>query len=91
MFSKPFNHSAGYLYVMALYTGLLGGSVYVHGYKQIVANIPHAPSYTKFALSSTSVAESFGVVVANITGLLLQECLYQINNIPDAFVSQCPI
>jgi len=91
IFSQPFYHSAGYLYVMALYTGLLGGGVYVHGYKRIVTDIPHPPSYTEFALSSTSVAESLGVVMADVTGLLLQGCLYQINNIPGAFVSQCPV
>lgn len=72
---------------ISFYTGLLGGAVYVHGYKRIVADVP--AQYTEFALSSTSVAESLGIVMADISGLFLQSCLYRSNGLNGALV-QCP-
>lgn len=74
-------------YVLAFYTGLLGGAVYVHGYKNIVATVPRWQ--TEFALASTSVAESLGILAADIAGLFLQSCLYARQGIGGAIVS-CP-
>ena len=71
----------------SFFTGLLGGAVYVHGYKRIVADTPAA--YTEFCLASTSVAEGFGILAADVAGLFLQSCLYQKNGIPGALV-RCP-
>jgi battenin len=76
------------LYAGALYTGLLGGAVYVHGYKRICLDIPNI-EYREFSLSSTSVAEGIGIVVADLMGLVLQSCLYQVNQLDGALVS-CP-
>jgi hypothetical protein len=44
----------------------------------------------EFALSSTSIAEGLGVVCADVVGLFLQACLYQIHDIDGAIVS-CPL
>lgn len=33
---------------------------------------------------------SFGIILADVTGLFIQSCLYMFNNIPGAEVS-CPI
>lgn len=63
----------------SFYTGLLGGAVYVHGYKCIISDVPQP--YTEFALSTTSAAEAVGVLVADIIGLFLQSCLYSWNGI----------
>jgi len=76
------------LLVASLYTGLLGGAVYVHGYKRIVADVPAA--YTEFCLAATSVAEGLGVLAADIAGLFLQSCLYEKNGLQGALV-QCPL
>jgi battenin len=75
------------MYALALFTGLLGGAVYVHGYKGIVVDATIA--HTEFALASVSVAEGLGVVIADIVGLFLQACLYQANGL-QALLS-CPI
>ena len=74
-------------YGVCLYTGLLGGAVYVHGYKRIVLDKP--PEEAEFALAATSVAESIGVLVADITGLFMQSCLYKANGLSGA-VATCP-
>ena len=76
------------LYTASFYTGLLGGSCYVHGYTSIARNLPK--QHTEFALSTTCVAEAFGVLVADILGLFLQSCLYDRNNLPGAMV-KCPL
>mmetsp|Transcript_8840 Transcript_8840/g.13607 ORF Transcript_8840/g.13607 Transcript_8840/m.13607 type:complete len:411 (-) Transcript_8840:108-1340(-) len=76
------------LLLPAFYVGLLGGGVYINGYSRICLDIP--PEYREFALSSTSLAESLGVVAAEVVGLYLQACLYQIHDIDGAMVS-CPV
>jgi len=76
------------LLTTSLFTGLLGGAVYVHGYKRIVADVPAA--YTEFCLASTSMAEGLGVLAADIVGLFLQSCLYEKNGIEGALV-RCPV
>jgi battenin len=75
------------LYAGAFYTGLLGGAVYISGYKRICADLPLA--HREFALSATSVAEGLGIVVADALGLVIQGCLYQINGLEGAMLS-CP-
>ena len=73
---------------LSFFTGLLGGAVYVHGYNRIVRDVPK--QYTEFAVASTSVAVSFGVLMADIIGLYLQSCLYRGNGLDGATV-QCPL
>lgn len=76
------------LLVPAFYVGLLGGAQYIHGFTRICADLPLA--HREFALSATSVAEGIGVLVADVVGLFLQACLYQIHSIPGA-VASCPV
>ncbi|CAB9500710.1 Protein BTN1 [Seminavis robusta] len=71
------------------YVGLLGGGVYVHGYKRICADFVLVDQ-REFALAATSVAESMGIVCADLLGLFIQACLYRTNHIPGAVVS-CPV
>jgi hypothetical protein len=52
-------------------------------------NIDLPESIAEFALSSASVADSFGILVADISGLYIQSCLYDVNGIQGAVVS-CP-
>jgi battenin len=77
------------LLIPCFYAGLLGGAVYVHGYKRICADFGIVDR-REFALAATSVAESFGIVCADVMGLFIQACLYQINGIEGAAVS-CPV
>jgi battenin len=95
-FSLAASHKPGFSFLYqrpiflfgSLYTGLLGGAVYVHGYKRILQDISPA-DYTEFALASTSVAEGLGVLVADVMGLFLQSCLYASNGLTGALV-ECP-
>ncbi|CAJ1953494.1 unnamed protein product [Cylindrotheca closterium] len=76
------------LYFGAFYAGLLGGACYINAYTRICKDI--ALEYQEFALSSTSVGESLGIVVADILGLFIQACLYRTNGLDGAIV-QCPL
>ena len=85
--ANPLYHPAIF-YSGAFYTGLLGGAVYISGYKRICQDLPLA--HREFSLSTTSVAESLGIVVADISGLVIQSCLYEINNLEGALLT-CPM
>jgi battenin len=76
-----------FFYAVAFYAGLLGGAVYVHGYVRIVKDV--APLHTEFALAATSVAESIGILFADLTGLVLQSCIYKAHEIDGALL-ECP-
>lgn len=75
------------LYV-CFYVGLLGGGVYVHSYTRINQDLP--PYMREFALSTTSLADTLGIVMADISGLFIQSCLYRANNLDGALVT-CPL
>jgi battenin len=75
------------LYSASFYTGLLGGAVYIHGYLRICHDLPI--EHREFSLSATSLAESLGIVLADIFGLVVQSCLYQINGLKGAVIT-CP-
>jgi battenin len=76
------------LLIGCFYVGLLGGGVYVHGYSRINKDLP--VSVREFALSSASVADGLGIVMADIGGLFIQSCLYNVNGLDGAPVS-CPL
>ena len=88
MSPTPFWYNPLVMYGLALWTGLLGGAVYVHGYRRVIADV--APVHCEFALATVSLAESLGVLVADVVGLFLQACLYEVNDLPGAIV-QCPV
>jgi len=81
-----------YLYNYSLlfpcfYAGLLGGSVYVQCYSRINCDLP--VDIRELALASAAVADSLGIIVADIASLFIQSCIYDRNNIEGAAV-ECP-
>ena len=76
------------LIILCFYVGLLGGGVYVNGYMRINKDLP--VSLREFALSTTSAADSFGVLIADLSGLFIQSCLYKVHGIDGAVVN-CPV
>lgn len=104
-------HRKSVLYLLSFYTGLLGGAVYVHGYKKIVADCQQRKeqqqrrgtantvgdvvtvdsAYTEFCLATVSVAESLGILVADVSALFLQACLYAVHGMSDKSSVSCPI
>ena len=76
------------LLVLCFYVGLLGGGVYVNGYLRINSDL--AKPVREFALATVSVADTIGIVIADISGLFIQSCLYKRNGIEGAVV-QCPL
>ena len=76
------------LLIVCFVVGLLGGGVYVQGYNRINVDMPK--ELREFALSSASLADSVGILVADITSLYIQSCIYQTNGVDGAKVS-CPL
>jgi len=70
--TKPFGD--WWLIAPALFVGFLGGGVYVGAFS-LIAQEQH-PAYVELALSSASVADTFGIIVANILGLIVQGCVF---------------
>ena len=76
------------LLLPCFYVGLLGGAVYVHGYKRINKDVPIEKR--EFAMSAASVADDSGVLLADLAGLFIQSCLYKIHGVNGAIVT-CPV
>ena len=62
--------------------GLLGGAVYVNALTLISREV--APPWREFSLGAASLADSVGVALADVAGVLIQGCLYRANNLPGA-------
>jgi battenin len=69
------------LLVLCLCAGLIGGAVYVHGFILLARRA--APAERELLLASASVADTVGILLANVAGLALQGCLYGANGITD--------
>ena len=63
------------LLIPAFVTGLLGGAVYVNAFTLIDREVERA--YREFALTTASVADSIGIISADVTSMFLQACLYK--------------
>ena len=77
------------LLIASFYAGLLGGTVYIHGYLRIRKD--YRNSNTELALFSACVAEALGVLVADVLGLFLQSCLYETNGMGNEAAISCPV
>ena len=84
-------HQFWYNYLLMLpcvYAGLLGGSVYVQGFSRINLDMPM--ELKEFAIASVGVADSLGILVADVISLFLQSCIYSQHGIKGAVVD-CPV
>ena len=68
--------------------GLLGGSVYVQGFSRVNADMPI--ELKEFAVASVGVADTLGILVADVLSLFLQSCIYDKHGIEGAVVD-CPV
>ena len=70
------------LLCFAFVVGLLGGAVYVATFVRIAAEMP--PRLKELALGSASIADTVGIIFADIMGLSIQACIYELHGIPGA-------
>jgi len=63
-------------------TGLLGGAVYVNAFNLIAREVE--PQYREFSLAAASVADSAGVAVADVAGIIIQGCLFKVHGLQGA-------
>jgi battenin len=70
------------LLVPCFICGLLGGGVYVNAFTLLARNEP--PTTRELSLGAASVADSIGIALADIFGVLLQGCLFRVNGVPGA-------
>jgi len=68
--------------------GLLGGAVYVNAFVLINRDVPKAKR--EFALSAVAVADSTGILLADVMSLWWQWCLFAANGIADQADGKCP-
>jgi battenin len=61
--------------------GLLGGAVYVQGFAKISEGVPL--HLKEFSLSAASVADSTGTTLATVTGIFVQQAIYNYHNLKD--------
>lgn len=76
------------LLLPCFFAGLLGGGVYVQGYSRVNMDMP--VELKEFAIVSVGVADSFGILLADILSLFIQSCIYSKNNLEGAVV-KCPV
>ncbi|KAL3765434.1 hypothetical protein ACHAW5_006927 [Stephanodiscus triporus] len=84
-------HHFWYNYSLMLpcfFAGLLGGSVYVQGFSRVNMDMPM--DLREFAIASVGVADSLGILVADVLSLFLQSCIYNKHGIEGAVVD-CPV
>ncbi len=60
----------------------------MQGYSRINTDLPI--SLREFAISSASVADGLGILLADILSLFIQSCIYEKNGVEGAVVS-CPL
>ena len=77
------------LLALCFIAGTLGGAVYVNAFIRISMDIPAGPRQ-ELAMSTCSMADSFGVLLADFIGLVMQSCIYKYHAIPGAKLS-CPL
>jgi len=73
------------LLILCFFAGLLGGAVYVNTFTLISKEV--AEEKKELALSISSIGESIGTILSDITGVFIQSCLYKFNNVGGAAVS----
>ena len=78
------------LLVPCFVVGLLGGGVYVNAFTHLAKDIPEEGGMREVAMGAASVADSFGIMLSNVIGLIMQSCLYREHNIDGAHVNFCP-
>ena len=73
------------LYALCFIVGLLGGSVYIFGFRRIAADAPAQLRET--AMTVGTFFGDAGTALSEVVGLFLQACLYERNHIHGATVS----
>ncbi|EIE19722.1 hypothetical protein COCSUDRAFT_54594 [Coccomyxa subellipsoidea C-169] len=63
-------------------TGLLGGAVYVNAFTLLSREVE--PRLREFSLAAASLADSVGIALADICGVLIQGCLFKANGLTGA-------
>ena len=69
------------LLVLCFLVGLQGGAVYVGGFTLISKEVD--PRLREFSLSAASLADSFGIVVADVSAIFIQSALYKYHGLSD--------
>ncbi|GMH32514.1 hypothetical protein BSKO_00348 [Bryopsis sp. KO-2023] len=70
------------LIVLCFVVGLLGGAVYVNAFTLLSKEVE--PRYVEFSLTAASLADSFGITLADLAGIFIQGCLYKTNGLSGA-------
>jgi battenin len=72
---------SGSVYCICFIVGLFGGACYVNGFSLLAETVD--PSMKEFSLSTASIADSFGIVIATSVAIFIQQSLYSYHQIHD--------
>ena len=64
--------------------GLLGGAVYVHGFKLVALEAP--PARRELAMACACIAADLGLMAGSAAAVVLQACIYQAHGLDDATI-----
>ena len=64
--------------------GLLGGAVYVHGFKLVALATP--PARRELAMTGACIAADLGLMAGSAAAVVLQACIYQAHGLDDATI-----
>jgi len=70
-----------WLYVPCFFVGLLGGGVYVGGFTLLSQEID--PEWVELGLTSASLADTLGIILATILSIIVQGCVFGQMNVTD--------
>jgi battenin len=68
--------------LLCFLVGLQGGLCYIGVYSLIAIEV--APELKEFSLAAASLADSLGIVLADVSGILIQKALYSYHGITDS-------
>lgn len=69
------------IYPLCFVVGLLGGAVYVFGFRNLSRAVPE--NYSEIAMACGAFSADAGILLSNVIGLFLQSCLYETNRVSD--------
>eukprot|EP00924_Labyrinthula_sp_SR-Ha-C_P013622 snap_masked-scaffold_5-processed-gene-8.59-mRNA-1 protein AED:0.04 eAED:0.04 QI:0/-1/0/1/-1/1/1/0/442 len=81
--SQGFFFNPFILTFLSFCSGLIGGAVYVNAFNLISVDEEINPSLREFSIAAATVADTVGIITADVLGLIFQGCLYGWNKILD--------
>lgn len=71
------------IYSLCVVAGLFGGAVYANSFILVSRDKRILEKDREYAVQTTNLADTLGIIVADVTGVVIQICLYKVNSLHD--------